>query len=147
MRVLLALVTCSTTAFAQSAADASPRREQEVYKAVCGSCHPTEMADGLRSEIEWRETIEVMQGIGAKGTAEQFEQVLRFLIRTQTKVNVNTATAAEIAPVLDVSSTVAEAVVRRRAEKGEFKTLDDLKKVAGIDAAKLNSRKDRVAFR
>jgi competence protein ComEA len=105
------------------------------------------MADGLRSEIEWRETIEVMQGVGAKGTTEQFAQVLRFLIRTQTKVNVNTATAAEIAPILDVSNAVAEALVKHRAEKGDFKTLDDLKKVPGIDAAKLDSRKDRVAFR
>lgn len=146
MRILLLLFTCATVVFAQTE-DASQRRERAVYEAVCGSCHPTSMADGLRSEIEWRETIEVMQGVGAKGTAEQFAQVLRFLIRTQTKVNVNTATAAEIAPILDVSSAVAEALVKHRAEKGDFKTLDDLKKVAGIDAAKLDSRKDRIAFR
>jgi len=146
MRVLLLLFTCATAAFAQTN-DASLRRERAVYEAGCGSCHDTSMADGLRSEIEWRETIEVMQGVGAKGTAEQFAQVLRYLIRTQTKVNVNTATAAEIAPVLEVSSAVAEALVKRRAEKGDFKTLDDLKKVAGIDAARLDARKDRVAFR
>src|SRR5262249_1544200 len=100
--------------------------------------------DGLKSESEWKETIDVMVGLGAKGTEEQFDRVLRHLLHTQTKVNVNTATAAQIAPVLDISAATAEALVKRRTEKGPFLTLDDLKKVPGIDAAKRDARKDRI---
>jgi competence ComEA-like helix-hairpin-helix protein len=36
--------------------------------------------------------------------------------------------------------------VKYRAEYGNFKTLGDLKKVPGINAAKLDARKDRVVF-
>ena len=39
----------------------------------------------------------------------------------------------------------ATALVRRREQQGTFKSGDDLKS-AGIDAAKLEARKDRLAF-
>ena len=41
---------------------------------------------------------------------------------------------------------IAEAVVRRRTEKGEFKTLDDIKAVHGLPAATVDARKDRFIF-
>jgi competence protein ComEA len=85
-----------------------------------------------------------MISIGAKGTDEQFERVMRVLERTLTKVNVNTATAEEIAPVIDVSNATAQAVVKYRTEHGKFKTVDDLKKVPGLDAAKVETRRDRI---
>ena len=84
-----------------------------------------------------------MVKIGAKGTDEQFERVIRVLLRTLTKVNVNTAPAQEIAPVLDMTDATAEALVKYRTEHGSFKTLEDLKKIPGVDAAKLNARKER----
>ena len=58
----------------------------------------------------------------------------------------NTGTASRIAPVLDISEAVAEAVVKRRTEIGKFQALDELKKIPGIDAAKLEARKDRIVF-
>ena len=33
-----------------------------------------------------------------------------------------------------------------REKHGKFKTLDDLKKVPGVDAKKLDAKKDRIAF-
>jgi competence ComEA-like helix-hairpin-helix protein len=41
----------------------------------------------------------------------------------------------------------AQAVVDYRTAHGNFTTLADLKKVPGIDAARLDARKDRIAFR
>jgi competence protein ComEA len=93
------------------------------------------------------ETIDVMRGLGAKGTEDQFASVRRYLLRNHTKVNVNTQSAAEIAPVLEISETAARALVKFREEKGPFKTLDDVKKVPGLDPAKMDERKDRIAFR
>ena len=84
--------------------------------------------------------------VGADGTGEQMEAVMRVLLRTLTKVNANTATAAQLALALDVSEATALAVVKYRAEHGKFKSLADLTKVPGINAAKLDARKDRVAF-
>jgi len=59
---------------------------------------------------------------------------------------VNTAPAAQLPLVLGISDAMAQAVVKYRAEHGKFRTLADLKKVPGIDSAKLDARKDRVAF-
>jgi competence protein ComEA len=36
--------------------------------------------------------------------------------------------------------------VKYRTEHGSFKTLEDLKKIPGVDAAKLNARKERIVF-
>jgi competence protein ComEA len=128
-----------------SSSDQSLRAEKSTYEAICGSCHSTSIADGLRDQEEWRETIESMQGYGAKGSEEQFAAVLRYLVRTQSRVNVNSASAVQIALVLDITVASAEALVKRRAEKGEFHSIEDLAKV-GIDRSKLESRKDRIVF-
>ena len=120
--------------------------DQAAFNTVCGACHPASAVNGLRTKPEWRETVEHMISIGAKGTDEQFERVMRVLERTLTKVNVNTATAEEIAPVLDVSDATAQTIVRYRTEHGNFKTITDLKKVPGLDTTKVETRRDRIIF-
>lgn len=116
------------------------------FEAVCGACHTSSMVSDIRTEPEWKDTIEHMVSLGADGTPERMEAVMRVLLRTLTKVNVNTAPAAQLPLVLDVSDATARAVVKYRAEHGKFKALADLKKVPGINAAKLEARKDRVVF-
>jgi competence protein ComEA len=59
---------------------------------------------------------------------------------------VNIATAAQLPLVLDISEATAKAIIKYRAEHGNFETLADLKKVPGIDATKLDARKNRIAF-
>ena len=46
----------------------------------------------------------------------------------------------------EISAKEAEAIVRFREQNGDFKTLDDLKKVSGVDPAKIQARKDRLEF-
>jgi len=104
------------------------------------------MVSDILTAPEWKETVAQMVSIGAKGTEQQMEAVMRVLLRTLTKVNVNKAAAAELPLVLDITEATAQALVKYRADHGDFKTLGDLKKVPGIDAAKLDARKDRVAF-
>jgi competence protein ComEA len=120
--------------------------DKAAFQAVCGSCHALSMVEGLRTESEWYEEVEQMIKIGAKGTDEQFDRVMSILLRTLTKVNVNTATASQIAPVLDVSDATAQAIVKRRTQDGKFRSIEDLKKVAGVDPAKLEARGNRITF-
>jgi competence protein ComEA len=137
------------TARGQKGAPDSSREdkaEKAAFEAVCLTCHPLGMVDGIRSELEWRETFELMVKIGATGTDEQIDRAMRFLLHNLTKVNVNTATASEIAPVLGVSDAAAQAIVERRTRNGGFKTIEELKKVRGVDAAKLEGRRDRIVF-
>jgi competence protein ComEA len=111
---------------------------------VCGACHPTSLVNALRSAAEWDQTVDLMASLGAKGTDEQFDRVMRFLLRNLTQVNVNTATAPELALVLDVSNAAASAVVKYRGQNGKFKALEELKKVPGLNAAKRDARRDRI---
>jgi competence protein ComEA len=131
---------------ASSASARGMAADKADFETVCGACHTAGMVSDIRTEGEWKETVELMVSIGASGTGRQMEAVMRVLLRTLTKVNVNTATAVQLPLVLDISEATAQAVVRYRARHGNLKTLDDLKKVPGINAAKLDARKDRVVF-
>ena len=62
------------------------------------------------------------------------------------KINVNKATAKDLETGLELTSKESEAIIQYRESKGNFKTLDDLKKVPGLDAVKMESKKDRLEF-
>jgi len=138
-----AVAFCGGVLAQTSGEDAADKR---ALDAVCGACHSVSLVAGLRSEPEWMETVEQMVGLGARGSDEQFDRLVRFLLRNLTKVNVNTADASQIAPVLDISDAVAEAVVKRRTEIGKFQSLDELKKIPGVNGDKLEARKERIVF-
>lgn len=137
---MAALILAAGAALSQK-----PAPDRETFETVCGACHPAGMVSDLRSEPEWREVVAEMVKNGAKGTDEQLNAVIRYLLENWTKVNVNSASAAEIAPVLAVSQATAEAIVKRRPEKG-FRNLDELKQFPGVDAARLEERKERIVF-
>lgn len=59
----------------------------------------------------------------------------------------NTATAKEMEDILGISPDQSAAIVRYRAANGEFKNLEGLKKVPGLDAKLLDDRKDRILFK
>ena len=136
-----ALILCSSAALSQK-----PAPDKETFETVCGACHPSGMVSDLRSEPEWKDVVAEMVKNGAKGTEKQLNAVIRYLLENWTKVDVNTASAAEIAPVLGVSESTAQAIVKRRSEKGSFRSIEDLKQLPGVDAARIEERKERIVF-
>ena len=48
------------------------------------------------------------------------------------KVNINTAPVTELEALPGIGPSKAEAIVKYREEKGNFKTIEDLKNVKGI---------------
>ena len=62
------------------------------------------------------------------------------------RLNVNKATAIELEAGLSLRRSQAAALIAYREKNGDFKSLDDLKKVPGLDAAKLDAKKDRLVF-
>jgi competence protein ComEA len=92
-----------------------------------------------------------MAGVGAVATDEQFASILDYLAKnlapqTTAKVNVNAAAAAELVGGLGLTQKDAEAIVSYRAKNGNFKSLDELKKVPGIDLQKLDASASLVTF-
>jgi competence protein ComEA len=114
---------------------------------VCSDCHGAESAVGqLKTREEWSKTLDEMAANGAVGTDEEWNQILEYLDRNFSLILVNKADAKTLATVLDLPQATAEAVVRYRDEHGRFASLDDLKKTPGLDASKIDARKDRFVF-
>ena len=114
---------------------------------VCGNCHGAEtVIQTLRTRQEWSDVIDQMARFGAEASDQEFEQILEYLARHFSPIRVSKATAKELEATLDVPAAVAEAIVAYRVEKGEFKTVEDVKKVPGLENATIEARKARIVF-
>jgi len=60
------------------------------------------------------------------------------------KVNINTATAAELQTISGIGASIADRIVQYREENGAFKTVEDIMKVKGIGPKKYESIKDQI---
>ena len=58
-------------------------------------------------------------------------------------MNVNKATAEDLASSLGLAQPEAEAIVKYRGEKGNFKTWQDVAAVPGVPAAKIEGMQKR----
>ncbi len=91
-----------------------------------------------------------MADLGADATDDEFTAILDYLVKNfpppANKVNVNKATAAQLESGLALAAKDADAIVQYREKNGDFKSIDDLKKVPGLDTAKLEAKKNQLAF-
>lgn len=120
-------------------------QEYRSLRMVCTQCHSLELVtDTPRTYADWYQTVVSMAQRGAQGTPRQFGEVLDYLHRRLTIINVNSANAHELEIVLDVPQSVAHAIVQRRVQR-PFSSLRDLGSIPGISAGKLK-RRARVLF-
>ena len=61
-------------------------------------------------------------------------------------VNVNEATAIQLESRLSLRRSQAAAVIAYRSQNGKFKSIEDLKKVPGVDVEKIEAKKDHIVF-
>ena len=64
--------------------------------------------------------------------------------RTQTSININRATEAELVALDGVGSSKAQAIILYREMFGSFKTVDELTKVKGIGAKTVDKNRGRL---
>jgi competence protein ComEA len=119
-----------------------------VTERMCKGCHGLDNVVRARfTEDKWAEVVDDMVSRGAKGTDDEVDQVIKYLsAHFGPRVNVNKAGASDLKESLGISAADADAIVQYRTEKGTFKSIQDLMKVPGIDAKKIESLKDRVEF-
>ena len=60
--------------------------------------------------------------------------------------NVNKAAATELETQLEITLQEAGAIVRYRRDKGNFKTIADLRSVPGLDMTKIEPIQQRLVF-
>jgi competence protein ComEA len=127
-----------------------PGRQETVE--LCSKCHELERSISLRQDrAGWQTTITKMTTFGMKAADKDIAAVLEYLAKNfpgdeLPKLNVNTAAAVEFESRLTLKRSEAAAVIAYRSKNGPFKSIEDLKKVPGIDPAKFESKKDRLTF-
>jgi competence protein ComEA len=97
-----------------------------------------------KTKAEWKSKVTEMlqeQDVSDSDRTAIIEYLARSFPAT---VNVNKATEKDIEALLGAKD--ASAIVQYRESKGNFKTIDDLKKVPGIDTAKLEAIKQQLDF-
>ena len=142
---LFALVLAAT-AHAKDPLPEAPAKK--TVQTVCAACHEIATAIGARrTKAGWDAVIDAMANRGARATDAEFDAIVEYLAKYFGLVNVNKASAKEIEEIANLNASTAGAIVRYRMESGNFADLESLKKVPGIDAAQIEERKDRIAFK
>ena len=148
LRVAVAFGLLASSAYAQLP-DGPGKAETE---RICAQCHELERSISLHQDRDaWQATMNKMVTLGAKGTEKEFQAVVEYLAKNfpgaeVPKINVNQAEAIDLESGLTLKRSEAAAIIQYRAKHGNFKSIEDLKKVPGIDAAKIDAKRDRLVF-
>jgi competence ComEA-like helix-hairpin-helix protein len=128
--------------------DLPEAKGRDLYEKICGACHGTEVVFKTRTTKEkWKTTVDEMAARGAEGTDEQLDIIIDYLAKCfGPRVNVNKAAAKEVETQFELTGTEAEAIVKYRQDKGDFKDVADLKNVPGLDFKKIESVRYRIIF-
>jgi competence protein ComEA len=119
---------------------------------LCQNCHDLARAVSRRQDRDgWQATLDKMVAFGTRGTDQEFALILDYLSKhfpaeELPPINVNKATAIELESRLSLRRSQAAALISYRTNNGKFRSIEDLKKVPGVDAEKIEAKKDRIVF-
>jgi competence ComEA-like helix-hairpin-helix protein len=120
---------------------------------LCAKCHGLEQFTAARhSKEEWDVLIDKMSEEGLEMSDQDYETVIGYLTKylgkdaPPLKIRINTLTVAMLEERLGLSDKAAEAIVKHRTEHGPFKTWQDVAKVPGVEAKKIEAVKDLLQF-
>jgi competence protein ComEA len=136
---------------ARAAAQSSPFPDnpgREIFEIICSSCHqPTVVLDKRWTKAAWQTKVTEMLQEEVDVTETERTQIVDYLTKSfPDRVNVNSATAADLERIAQIPGDSASATVAHRASNGSFKSVDDVKRVPGVDASRVDERKDRLEF-
>ena len=142
----MAVGTCAQTLPAQTLPDAPGK---ETFVMVCSMCHSPDAVIGKQGSKQWWQSkVTEMLQESTDIPDSDVDTIVAYLAKNFpiVKINVNKAAAKDLETGLELTVKESEAIVQYRQAQGNFKTLDDLKKVPGLDAVKIESKKDRIEF-
>lgn len=148
MRLTVFVFIGVTLIAATANADLPPGPGRAVVERVCSQCHSANRIATLHQDKQaWENTISKMAEMGAQGSQEDFYTILAYATKNfGPLVNVNTATVGVLESRLGLTKAEADALIQYRSKNGDFKTLDDLRKVPGLDFKKIEAKKSSIVF-
>jgi len=148
------LAVCAGALSISAQADDLPEGQgKELILRACTECHKAgEIAVYRFTKDEYHSIVHRMGDRGAQATRAELDVIADYLfehfpkIEDATKINVNKATAPQIAAGLALADDEAEAVVKYRERHGDFHAWGDLLIIYGVDGKKIAAAKDRISF-
>ena len=153
-KFLVCFTAASSLLSLQARADDLPDgKGKELILRACTGCHKAEEIAVYRFTKDEYHTIAYRMGDrGAQATRAELDVIADYLfenfpkIEDATKINVNKATAQEIAAGLALTNEEAEAVVKYRERHGDFHAWGDLLIIYGVDGKKIAAAKEKISF-
>jgi competence ComEA-like helix-hairpin-helix protein len=147
------IAACGLLSPLAPAADLPDGKGKDLILRACTGCHkPEEIAAYRFTKDEYHTIAYRMGDRGAQATRAELDLIADYLFENfpktedATKVNVNKATAQEIAAGLALTSEEADAVVKYRERHGNFRAWGDLLIIYGVDGKKIAAAKDKISF-
>jgi competence protein ComEA len=148
------LALCAGMLSMRASADDLPEgKGKEIILRACVGCHKAEELTVYRfTKDEYQTIVYRMGDRGAQATRAELDIVAAYMfqnfpkIEDKTKINVNKATAQEIASGLGLTNEEAEAVVKYRERHGDYHAWGDLLIIYGVDGKKIAAAKDKISF-
>jgi competence protein ComEA len=145
----LIFLAVTTTGTAQQLPEPPGKAEMEK---MCTQCHELSRSISLRQDGDgWSQTMSKMAAFGMKSTDNDYALVLRYMAlhyppEDLPPVNINKAPAIELEARLSLRRSQAAALIAYRKAHGDFRSLEELRKVRLLDYEMLESKKDRIVF-
>lgn len=120
---------------------------KDVTVRSCGTCHEARRAASTRlTRAGWAAVIDSMIGRGALIAESEVPVVLdylstHFLGEAAQPININTAPQIDFESAVGLLRREAAAVIRYRERHGRFTSIDDLKRIPGVDPRKIEKRR------
>ncbi|HTC90213.1 MAG TPA: helix-hairpin-helix domain-containing protein [Bryobacteraceae bacterium] len=126
---------------------------KELILRACVGCHKAEEISVYRfTKDEYQTIVYRMGDRGAQATRPELDVIADYLfanfpkVEDATRINVNKATAQQIATGLNLTNEEAAAVVSYRERHGDFHAWGDLLIIYGVDGKKIAAAKDKISF-
>jgi competence protein ComEA len=147
------IAALSLSAWRVQAAELPDGQGKELILRACTGCHkPEEIAVYRFTKDEYHAILYRMGDRGAPATRAELDTIADYLfkhfpkVEDATKINVNQASAEEIAKGLRLTDAEAAAVVKYRERHGDFHAWGDLLIIYGVDGKKIAAAKDKISF-
>jgi competence ComEA-like helix-hairpin-helix protein len=125
---------------------------KKIIQQQCSGCHAGNALAGYQKTREEWEDIVTRMGQRTTATRDELTTLIDYLatnfpkVDDPTKVNMNKAGVKELSERLGLSAAEAEAIVKYRDRRGNFRTWGDLLVIYGVDGTKIESLQDKMSF-
>jgi competence ComEA-like helix-hairpin-helix protein len=159
----MVLTTLVYLALAAKVPNLPPGKGKAIVQRDCTGCHALKVVTSKHASPEqWSALVNQMVSRGADVPDEEIETVVEYLAKNfgpakpipatgaphhrEPLLNVNKATAAQLAGALGLPVEQSRAIVSYREQNGSFKQWHDLTKVPGVETGRIERYKDRLIF-